>query len=469
MFYSFMSNVFYFTGIFLILYMLFVFTFYLFIFFVSAVELRRRLGIETTQHEELLYSYDTKPVSILVPAYNEQMGIVQSVRSLLSMNYPEYEIVVINDGSKDNTLQVMIDQFSMEKIPLVIRKSLNTKEIKTVYRSKVYKHVYLVDKENGGKADALNAGINVSKFPYFCSLDGDSILERDAFLQVMKPIIDSNGEVIAVGGSVRIANGCKIERGEVVEVGLSRRPLVIMQVIEYLRAFLMGRIGLSKFNILLIVSGAFGVFHKDWVLKAGGYNPETVGEDMELVVRLHRLLKDEKSSNRIEYIPDPVCWTEAPESIRVLQRQRSRWQRGLFETLSLHRGMLFNPQYKSVGLISLPYFLLIELFGAVVEFLGYIIIIMGITFSLISWKMALLLFCLSLLYGSFLSMCGVLLEEWSLRKYPKVKDLIKLFFMALSETFWYRPMTTFFRIQGLLQARNKKHQWGDMERKGVSS
>ncbi|EDL62968.1 glycosyltransferase family 2 protein [Bacillus sp. SG-1] len=469
MFYWIMSNIFYFTGILLILYMLIVFTFYLFIFLVSALELRRRLGMETAQHEELLYSYDTKPVTILVPAFNEQMGIVQSVRSLLSMNYPEYEIVVINDGSKDMTLEVMIEQFSMEKIPLVIRKSLDTKEIKAVYRSRVYKHLYLVDKENGGKADALNAGINVSKFPYFCTLDGDSILERDAFLQVMKPIIDSNGEVIAVGGSVRIANGCKIERGEVVEVGLSRRPIVIMQVIEYLRAFLMGRIGLSKFNILLIVSGAFGIFHKDWVLKAGGYNRHTVGEDMELVVRLHRLLKDEKSTNRIEYIPDPVCWTEAPESIRVLQRQRSRWQRGLLETLFIHKGMLLNPRYKSVGLISLPYFLLIELLGAVVEFAGYVIIIMGITFSLISWKMAILLFCLSLLYGSFLSMCGVLLEEWSLRRYPKVKDIVKLFFMALSETFWYRPMTTYFRVQGLLQSLTKKHQWGDMERKGVSS
>jgi cellulose synthase/poly-beta-1,6-N-acetylglucosamine synthase-like glycosyltransferase len=469
MFHTIMSNIFYAAGIFLIFYMLFVFSFYLFIFFVSAIELRRKAGIEHAQHEELLYSYDTKPVTILVPAYNEQVGLVQSVRSLLSMNYPEYEIVVINDGSKDSTLPVMIEQFSMEKIPLVIRKSLATKEIKAVYRSKVYKHVYLVDKENGGKADALNAGINVSKFPYFCTLDGDSILERDAFLQVMKPIIDSNGEVIAVGGSVRIANGCRIERGEVVEVGLSRRPLVIMQVIEYLRAFLMGRIGLSKFNILLIVSGAFGVFHKDWVLKAGGYNPDTVGEDMELVVRLHRLLKDEKSTNRIQYIPDPVCWTEAPESLKVLQRQRSRWQRGLFETLSIHKRMLFNPKYKSVGLVSLPYFLFIELLGAVVEFLGYTIIIMGIVFSLISWKMAILLFCLSLLYGSFLSMCGVLLEEWSLRKYPSLKDVVKLFFFALSETFWYRPMTTFFRIQGLLQSRSMKHEWGDMERKGVSS
>ncbi len=468
MFTTVMNWIFYSAGIFVLIYMIGILAFYFFMFITSAIELRRLYGLdEDDYYEELLYSFDTKPVSILVPAYNEEVGISHSVRSLLSLNYPEYEIIVVNDGSKDGTLEKMIKDFSMKKIPLVVRKKLETNEIKDIYQSTIHPNVYLVDKVNGGKSDALNAGINISKYPYFCTLDGDSILERDSFLKVMRPIIDSNGKVIAVGGSVRIANGCKIERGEVVQVGLPKKPIVIMQVIEYLRAFLMGRVGLSKYNILLIVSGAFGVFQKDWVIKAGGYRRDTVGEDMELVVRLHRVIKDEDSDHEIRYIPDPVCWTEAPDSLRVLQRQRSRWHQGLFETLWTHRKMIFNPKYKSVGLVSLPYFLFIELLGALVEFFGYLIVVFGILFSLVSWQMATLLFVVSLLYGSFLSMCGVLLEEWSLRKYPKLMDIVKLFLLALSETFWYRPMTTFFRIRGFFQMR--KHKWGDMERKGVSS
>lgn len=419
-------------------------------------------------YEELLKSEYTKPVSILVPAYNESVGIMGSIRSLISIEYPEYEIIIINDGSKDDTLEKLITKFELVERKRVVRKQLDTKPIKAVYQSTIYPNLIVIDKENGGKADALNAGINVSKYPYFCSLDGDSIIERNAFLKVLKPIIDSNDEVIASGGSVRIANGCTIQNGELTSVGISRKPLVIMQVIEYLRAFLTGRIGLSKNNSLLIVSGAFGVFSKKWVIDAGGY-AHTVGEDMELIVRLHRLIKDRKAKKKIIYVPDPVCWTEAPESIKFLRRQRKRWHRGLFDSLWKHKTIMFNPKYGSIGLFAMPYFFFIEFLGPLVEFIGYILLIVSIFLERIYVEYAIIFFLLSLIYGSIYSMAAVLLEEWSMERYPKVRHFALLFFVSLTETIWYRPLTVLWRVEGMIEIVLGKKGWGEMVRKGVSN
>ncbi|MCL6586705.1 MAG: glycosyltransferase [Anoxybacillus sp.] len=462
--YTFVSVV----GWFVFLFMVAVILFYSFLLLVSLVQLRKSYELDEWEpYEELLDVSYAKPLSILVPAYNESAGIFGTVRSLLSIEYPEYEIIVINDGSTDDTLAKLIESFQLVRINHVIRQQLKTKRVKAVYRSKLYRHLFVIDKENGGKADALNAGINVSRYPYFCSIDGDSVLERSAFLKVMKPIIDSDGEVIASGGSIRIANGCEIESGEIVKVGLSRHPLVVMQVIEYLRAFLMGRIGLSRHNLLLIVSGAFGVFSKRWVIEAGGY-AHTVGEDMELVVRLHRLIKERKESKKIVYVPDPVCWTEAPESLKYLRRQRSRWHRGLLESLWIHRRLIFNPKYGSIGLVSMPYFLFIEFFGPVVELLGYVVMLVSLFFGGVYIEFAILLFLLSVIYGSVFSMAAVLLEEWTVRKFPNVSDIVRLFLFSLTESLWYRPLTVWWRCEGIVDVLRKKRGWGEMARKGVS-
>ncbi|MGG4167411.1 glycosyltransferase [Rossellomorea vietnamensis] len=455
-------------GWFVLLYMILVVSFYTILLVISLFQLRKTYGLDEWEpYEELLHLHQTKPVSILVPAYNESVGIMATVRSLLSIEYPEYEIIIVNDGSTDDSMEKLVETFQLVKIKWVIRQQLKTQPVKGVYQSKLYKNLLVIDKENGGKADALNAGINVSNFPYFCSIDGDSVLERTAFLKVMKPIVESDGEVIASGGSIRIANGCEIESGEIVKVGLSRSPLVVMQVIEYLRAFLMGRIGLSRHNLLLIVSGAFGVFSKRWVVDAGGYS-HTVGEDMELVVRLHRYVKEQKADKKIVYVPDPVSWTEAPESLKYLRRQRSRWHRGLFESLWIHRRLLFNPKYGSIGMISMPYFLIIEFLGPVVELMGYLIMVLSIFLGGVYLEFAILLFLLSILYGSVLSMAAVLLEEWSVRKFPKATDIGRLFAYSLTETLWYRPLTVFWRCEGILDVIRKKRGWGEMARKGVS-
>lgn len=458
-----------FFGIFIAIYMVFIILFYTTILGISVFHLRREYHLNRKQSfEDISQEFFTKPVSIIVPAYNEEAGIIPSVRSLLSIDYPQFEIIVVNDGSKDNTLTKMIEFYDMEKVEKVIRKQVDTKAIKAIYQSKLLPKLFLIDKDNGGKADALNVGLNFSHYPYICSLDGDSVLERDAFLKVMKPIMDSNEEVIASGGSIRIANGCTIKDGNVLEIGLSSHPIVIMQIIEYLRAFLMGRIGLSRHNLLLIISGAFGVFSKQWVIKAGGYKTNTVGEDMELVVRIHRLLKESKTKKKIVYVPDPVCWTEVPEDITFLRRQRRRWHRGLFESLWNHRKLTLNPKYGSIGMVSFPYFWIIEFMGPIVELLGYIYTIASIFLGGIYLEFAILIFLLSCMYGSIFSMAAVLLEEWSLRKYPKVAHLLTLFFYSLTESLWYRPLTVLWRCEGIWQLIRKEKSWGEMSRKGVS-
>lgn len=465
-----MQSFFQITAYAIIAYMLFSSLSYLGFFMLAFRKVKREDKLDRREStEDFLRNQNTYPVSILVPAYNEEVGVVSTVRSLLALEYPEKEIIVIDDGSKDETSNRMIAEFQMKEIQFAVRKHIETAEVLAIYQSAIFPFIRLIKKANGGKADALNAGVNLSSYPYFCAIDGDSILENDGLLKTMKPIIESDGQIIVTGGSVRIANGSTISRSKVEAIALPKSPIVLMQIVEYFRAFLIGRIALSHMNILLIVSGAFGVFNKERVIQAGGYNKNTVGEDMELVVRLHRLLREEKSKQRIEYIPDPVCWTEAPESLDVLRSQRIRWQRGLFETLWSHRKMMMNPRYGSVGLLSMPYFLLVELLGAVFEFVGYFIIFGGFFFSLVDPTTAGILFLVTVFYGSFVSALAVLLEELTLHKYPKASHLARLYFWALTEAFWYRPLMVVWRVQGIFAAFRKKAHWGDMKRKGISS
>ncbi|MFB5088442.1 glycosyltransferase [Psychrobacillus sp. PGGUH221] len=459
------------TSYFIIFYMGFTSISYVVLFLFSMKNVMRegRL-IKTESLEDMAVSERTYPVSIIVPAYNEEVGVVSTVRSLLALNYPEYEIIVVDDGSKDGTLLKLNEEFKLEKIELAVREHMKTQQIQSSYRSTIYSTVMVVSKTNGGKADALNCGINVSKYPYFCAIDGDSILENDALLKVMKPVIDSEGKTVAVGGSVRIANGTTISRSKVESIDLPKNPLVILQIVEYFRGFLIGRLGFTKINQLLIISGAFGLFHKNTVIKSGGYKVDTVGEDMELIVRLHRIIKEQKLDLQLKYIPDPVCWTEAPDSFRVLKSQRIRWQRGLAETLNAHKKMFLNPKYGLLGFIGFPYFFTVELLGAVMELIGYILIVGGVFFGFLDPYIVTILLLVTMLYGSFISALSILLEELTMFKYPKVKHLLLLFFWALTESFWFRPLLVIWRFEGLIKSfRRKEAEWGKMDRKGISS
>ncbi|MFB1081744.1 glycosyltransferase [Jeotgalibacillus sp. JSM ZJ347] len=457
------------AAIIIIMYMTTVSLLYIGMFLVAGPQIRKERQLNRAAHiEEISMNKDTFPISVLVPAYNEEVGIVSTARSMLALNYPQFEVIVIDDGSSDQTSERVINEFRMKEVDLAIRRYFNTAEVERAYQSTLFPHLFLIRKQNGGKADALNAGINFSKYPYFAAIDGDSLLDKDALLKTMKPIIDSNGMVTATGGTVRIANGSRIVRSEVEEIALPKKPIVLLQIVEYFRAFLIGRLGLSRMNMLLIVSGAFGVFEKTRVIKAGGYKVNTVGEDMELIVRVHKSIKDERSDQRIEYIQDPVCWTEAPSTLSSLRSQRRRWQRGLAETLWTHKSMLLNPKYKGIGLFALPYYLFVELLSAIFELLGYVIIIAGLIFAFISWEITLVMFISTVVYGSLISSLAVLLEEWTYHKYPDVKSLLKLFAWSLTEAFWYRPLTVLWRCEGLIAAIRQKGSWGNMQRKGIS-
>jgi cellulose synthase/poly-beta-1,6-N-acetylglucosamine synthase-like glycosyltransferase len=412
----------------------------------------------------------TPPVSILAPAFNEEATVIQSVKSLLKLAYGKYEVVVINDGSKDNTLVQLISQFEMYRSRQVYNPRIEAKPVRGIYKSRLpeYKNLVVVDKENGGKADALNVGINVGRYEYVCCIDADSILEDDALQKVMKSFLEDD-RVIAVGGIVRIANGCDVINGRVVKVGLSNRLIPIFQVIEYFRAFLSGRMSWQAVNGLLIISGAFGLFKRSSVLEVGGYKHDTVGEDMELIVRLHRFKREKRQRYRIVFVPDPVCWTEAPDTVKVLARQRNRWHRGLLDTMLIHRKMFLNPQYGVIGMAAMPYFVFVELLGPVIEFFGYIAMVVLLIMGSLNLQLGLLFFIVALFYGVMYSVGAVLLEELSFQRYPNPRDLAMLLSFGVLENFGYRQLTAWWRVKGIWDYFRGKNAWGSMQRKGFST
>lgn len=291
------------------------------------VTLRR---VRYADYMRMLSSSQTPPISVRVPCYNEEETIVENIHSLINLEYGDFEIIIINDGSRDNTLKNIIEAFGLVRVEAVYQKLLETKSIMGIYYSPVFRNIVVVDKENGGKADALNAGINMAKNQLFVAIDADSVMERNSLIRIVQPFIDHYDETAAAGGIVMIENGCTVSRGFIEKAGLSKNILARFQTIEYLRAFLSGRMGWSLINGLLIVSGAFGIFKKDVVISVGGYTPNTIGEDMELVIKIHKYMKRKRKKYRLVFIPDPVCWTQCPEDIKSLYSQRKRWQRGLF-------------------------------------------------------------------------------------------------------------------------------------------
>ncbi|MGM0588902.1 MAG: glycosyltransferase [Bacteroidota bacterium] len=406
-----------------------------------------------------------KPVSILAPAYNEEATIITSVESLLQLQFPEFEVIVINDGSTDRTKQRMLDHFDMHVSSRHVPEILDHQPIREVYVSQNYPNLVLVDKENGRKADALNAGLNVATNELVCAIDSDSILESDVLMMLLKAFVEDD-HTIAVGGIIRVANDCTVENGVVEEVRTPKSFLGRIQAVEYLRAFLFGRVGWDYLDSLLIISGAFGVFDRQAVMRVGGYLHDTVGEDMELVVRLHRYHRDHRIPYRIRFLPEPVCWTEVPEDWEVLGRQRNRWQRGLADTMWRHRGMLLNPNYGRLGLVAMPFFFFLETFGPVLEVIGYTYFVLSLILGMVNTTFALLFLSAAILLGLILSVAAVISEELTFRKYPSLKDVFVLSAYAFVENFGYRQIHSWWRFKGLLDFLKGDKEWGVMTRKG---
>jgi cellulose synthase/poly-beta-1,6-N-acetylglucosamine synthase-like glycosyltransferase len=421
----------------------------------------RRLGLLWRRYAEL-----SPPIALLVPAFNEEVSIVESLRSMLALNYPHFEIVAINDGSKDGTLEAMIEGFELVPVVRTFDETVRHKPIRGLYGSPRLPRLLVVDKENGGKSDALNAGINLSRAPIFCAIDADSILESDALLRAVRPFIEEPVRTVAVGGTIRIANGCRIENGRVVRIGLPRNLLALFQTVEYLRAFLMARLAWSRVKTLTIISGAFGLFRRQIAVAVGGYSHDTVGEDFELIVKIHRHMRDRGEDYAVTFIPEPVCWTEAPESLTVLGRQRSRWQRGALETFVRHRDMLFRKRYGRIGWVGLPHVLVVDVLGPPIEVMGYVLIPLLWLLGLLAVDYLLAFLALTFVYGVFVSVGSLILEEIELRRFPKARDITVLTLAAIFENFGYRQINNLWRLRGHWQFLRGKQGWGTMTRVG---
>ena len=452
-------------SIFILLYFLILNFYYLFLLFLAANELfyhKQRSQIRVYNEKDCVL---LPSIAILAPAYNEELTIAESVGALLNVEYPELEVIVINDGSKDETMTVLTDKFKLFPAPRAAEAKILTKPVRATYKSTVDGRLTVIDKENGGKADALNAGIKYSRSRLFCAIDADSLIEKDGMSRLIRPYLEREAKVVALGGIVRIVNDCRIENGEIIETHLPKKFLPAMQVMEYIRAFLCGRAGWSKLNSLLVISGAFGLFERKSVIEAGGYRTDTVGEDVELVVRLHRMMRDKKKPYRLLFVPDPVCWTQAPDSLKMLGRQRNRWQRGLIETLLRHWKMIGNPKYGLAGVVGMPYLLFFEMLGPVIEFTGYLVITISFILGWINITFVLVFLSLAILLGVLLSLFALLLEELTVKKYENPWDVARLFALAVLENFGYRQLHSWWRLKAFYDLIRRKKAWGAMERK----
>lgn len=407
-----------------------------------------------------------KPVSILVPAFNEEIGIVPTVRSLLSLHYPEFEVVVANDGSTDRTLARMAEAFALVEVPQIYRRTLETRPIHRLFRSLRHPNLVVIDKGNGGRADALNAAVNLARYPLVCQVDADSLLDAEALLRASRLFIEDE-TVVGVGGTVRPMNGAVVREGQVIEMRLPRKWIERFQVLEYARAFFTGRAGWSRFGALLIISGAFGVFRREAVLEVGGYATDTVTEDMELVMRFHRHYRQAGRPYRVIFTPDPICWTEVPSDLRTLRRQRNRWHRGLMETLWRYRGMTLNPRYGAVGMVGMPYFWLFEALSPVIEVTGYLLLPILFILGMAEPSFVALFLVLALLYGILLSEMAVGIETMLLSRYPRVRDRLALFAAAFLEFLGFHQILAVERLVSMFQIRRKRGIWGQQRRAGA--
>jgi cellulose synthase/poly-beta-1,6-N-acetylglucosamine synthase-like glycosyltransferase len=430
-------------------------------------ELHRARQAERRMTGEWVFAAKAVPgISLLVPAHNEERNIVENINSLLTLRYPRFEIIVVNDGSKDGTARAVIEAFRLEPINLRRPHTATCKPLRGIYRHRDFPNLLFIDKENGGKADALNAALNYARHPLVCGVDADSLLDHNSLLKAVRPFIEQPASLVAVGGTIRIANGCEVHGGMVVNEGTPRKLVPLFQIVEYLRAFLIARLAFSRLNTVSIISGAFGLFRRSALVQVGGYTHGTVGEDMELIVKLHRYFREKNEPYNILFVPDPVCWTEAPESLAVLRRQRTRWQRGLCEVLWLHRDMLFRPRFGRIGWLGLPMFVLFDIIGPFLDLAGLFVIPLAWYFDLLSFQFMLAYFSLVLLYGVFLSMMALVMAELVIFKTTRKRDMVALALAAIGENVGYRQLNLLWRIEGIWQFFRRKKGWGEMPRVG---
>jgi len=441
---------------------------------ISAIETKEYMKKNSfVNYKEILSSTISPSISIIAPAYNESLNIIENVRSLLSSHYVNYDVIIVNDGSKDDSLEKLIAAYDLVKVNFLINQQIPTKPIRAgVFKSTnpAFEKLTVVDKENGGKADALNMGLNISNNKYVACIDVDCLLLENALQKMVKPFLEVTEEtVIATGGVIRIANSCIIKNGKLLDVNLPKKLIEKAQILEYLRAFLLGRMAWSRLNGLLVISGAFGLFNKKIAIEVGGYDTNTVGEDMEIIVRMRRHMEEINEKYKVAYIPDPLCWTEAPDNYKIFISQRNRWTRGTIETLRKHRKIGFNKKYRSLGMLSYPYWLFFERLAPVIEVIG--IIYFGVLMALneVRWDYAVAFIILAYLFTVLFSVVAIFSEELTYHQYKKKGTGFKLLQISALEPFVLHPFILYAAIRGNIDYYfNKKKKWGEMTRKGMA-
>ncbi|WKD86193.1 Poly-beta-1,6-N-acetyl-D-glucosamine synthase [Polaribacter huanghezhanensis] len=424
-------------------------------------------------YSDILSSKIAPSISIIAPAYNESLNIVANVRSLLSAHYVNYDVIIVNDGSKDDSLEKLIETYQLVEVDYLINERIKTQKLRAgVFKSTnpAFEKLIVVDKENGGKADALNLGLNISNNDYVACIDVDCLLLEDSLQKMIKPFLEyTDRKVIASGGVIRIANSCVIENGKLMEVNFPNKMIERMQILEYFRAFLLGRMAWSRLNGLLVISGAFGMFDKEIAIKVGGYDVNTVGEDMEIVVRMRRHMEENKEKYKVAYIPDPLCWTEAPDNYKIFISQRNRWTRGTIETLKEHKVIGFNRKYGVLGMLSFPYWFFFERMAPIIEVLGIIYFILLLIFRDIRWDFALSFFLAAYLSSIIFTVFAIFSEELTYHQYKKKGTGKKLIITAFLEPLLLHPFSLYAAIKGNFDYYfNKNIKWGAMTRKGLS-
>ncbi len=451
---------------------IFIFGSYVTLALFSALSMLKYIRTNSFVDYKVLLSSPLAPsISIIAPAFNEGKTIIDNIRSLLSLHYNDFEVIIVNDGSSDNSMEKIIKAYDLELVEFVYEEKIKTQIIRGIYKSrnKAFNKLIVIDKVNGGKADALNAGINFSQMDYISVVDVDSVLVEDALLIMAKPFMEeTDRRIIASGGVIRIANSCKIEDGKITEVKLPRKFLPRVQVLEYTRSFLMGRMAWSKLNGLLLVSGAFGMFNRDIMLKVGGYNTNLVGEDMELIVRMRRYMAEQKQKYKVIYIPDPLCWTEVPATLKVLGRQRDRWTRGTMESLFIHFKLFFNPKFGSLGLMGHPYWFFFEWLAPLLEFVGIIYFIVIAVLGIPNWPFFFLLLGVVYFFAVTLTHWAILFEELSFHRYQKKREVVTMLFTSMLEPIFYHPFILIFSIRGNFKYFIGEKSWGNMDRVGFA-
>ncbi|MCF8451031.1 MAG: glycosyltransferase [Taibaiella sp.] len=410
-------------------------------------------------------------ISVIAPAFNEGLTIISNIRSLLTFDYPNYEVIIINDGSTDDTLEKVVNEFSLVKVEFAYDIKLSAKPVRGVYKStdEAYAKLVIVDKENGkSKADATNVGINVSAFPYFLCTDVDCILHEQTLQMLIRPMMEEEHKrVIATGATLRMANSCEVDEGVLIKIKAPRPLLARFQELEYIRSFVLGKMGWSYINAVPNVSGGLGMFDKEIAVKAGGYDPASFGEDMELRMRMSRYVYDNKIDAAVRYIPNTLCWTEGPTSVKIFMRQRTRWARGLLQLMMAHKKMLFNPAYGRVGMVVFPYNFFFELLAPVIEFLGIIYYLFLIYFGLVNWPYAIILLIFVYTYSVMISSFSVLWDQLTFQYYKTWKDVIRIVLMVFIEMLIYHPLIVIFSLRGYyFHLANRTHVWGNMQRRG---